>query len=83
MYICVLQEQVSVTPAQADSIPLSQWTRPVFMVAFAVGLCVGALTLLAGFMGVIGSGTGIMLGVTIMYSYFEGRASSGIGALGL
>ncbi|CAM0952139.1 unnamed protein product [Alopecurus aequalis] len=76
-------DKVSVTPAQADSIPLSQWTRPVFVAAFAVGLCVGALTLLAGFMGVIGSGTGIMLAVTVIYSFFDSRASSGIGTLGL
>ncbi|CAM0952140.1 unnamed protein product [Alopecurus aequalis] len=75
--------QVSVTPAQPDSIPLSQWTRPVFKVAFAVGFGVGALTLLAGFMGVIGSGTGIMLAITVIYSYFDSRASSGIGTLGL
>jgi hypothetical protein len=34
-------------------------------------------------MGVIGSGTGIMLAVTSMYCYFDGRASSGIGAIGL
>jgi hypothetical protein len=81
--LCVLQVPVSVTPAQAESIPLSQWAHRVFMVAFAVGFCVGALTLLAGFMGVIGSGTGIMLAVTGMYSYFDGRASSGIGAIGL
>ncbi|KAM0866328.1 hypothetical protein ACQ4PT_042697 [Festuca glaucescens] len=68
-------DQVSVTPAQADSIPLSQWARRVFMVAFAVGFCVGA--------GVIGSGTGIMLAVTVMHSYFDGGASSGIGPIGL
>ena len=71
------------TFAQADSIPFIQWARHVSMVAFAVGFCVGTLTLLAGFMGVIGSGTGIMLAVTVMYSYLDGGASSGIGALGL
>lgn len=35
------------------------------------GMCIGALTVLADFMGVIGSGTGILLAVTIIYSYFE------------
>lgn len=68
-------DQVSVTPAQADSIPLSQWARRVFMVAFAVGLCVGALTLLAGFMGVIGSGTGIMLAGRHGYIFLLRRRS--------
>lgn len=77
-------DKVSVTPAHADSIPLSRWKGRVAMVAFAVGLCVGALTLLAGFMGVTGSGTGIMLAVTGIYSsYFDARASSGIGAIEL
>ncbi|KAK1632085.1 hypothetical protein QYE76_006400 [Lolium multiflorum] len=79
----LIGDQVSVTPAQADSIPLSQWARRVFMVAFVVGFCVGVLTLLAGFMGVIGSGTGIMLAVTVMHSYFDSGASSGIGPIGL
>lgn len=31
----------------------------------------GALTIFADFMGVIGSGTGILLAVTIIYEYFE------------
>nr|XP_020179205.2 protein transport protein Sec61 subunit alpha-like [Aegilops tauschii subsp. strangulata] len=75
---------VSVTPTQAYSIPVSRWNGRVAMVAFAVGLCVGALTLLAGFMRVTGSGTGIMLAVTGIYSFcLDARASSGIGAIGL
>ena len=39
-------------------------------VAFG-GLCIGALSVLADFMGAIGSGTGILLAVTIIYQYFE------------
>jgi protein transport protein SEC61 subunit alpha len=35
------------------------------------GACIGALTILADFMGAIGSGTGILLAVTIIYQYFE------------
>ncbi|GMY34381.1 protein transport protein Sec61 subunit alpha-like [Fagus crenata] len=35
------------------------------------GICIGALTVLADFMGAIGSGTGILLAVTIIYQYFE------------
>ena len=35
------------------------------------GMCIGALTVLADFMGAIGSGTGILLAVTIIYQYFE------------
>lgn len=35
------------------------------------GLCIGGLSVLADFMGAIGSGTGILLAVTIIYQYFE------------
>ena len=37
-------------------------------------LCIGALSLIADFMGAIGaigSGTGILLAVTIIYQYFD------------
>ena len=35
------------------------------------GMCIGMLTVVADFMGTIGSGTGILLAVTIIYQYFE------------
>ena len=35
------------------------------------GLCIGALSVLADLMGAIGSGTGILLAVTIIYQYYE------------
>lgn len=35
------------------------------------GMCIGALTIVADFMGAIGSGTGILLAVTIVYGLFE------------
>ena len=31
------------------------------------GMCIGALTIMADLMGAIGSGTGILLAVTIIY----------------
>jgi protein transport protein SEC61 subunit alpha len=34
-------------------------------------MCIGMLTVVADFMGAIGSGTGILLAVTIIYQYFE------------
>eukprot|EP00479_Gromia_sphaerica_P013220 TRINITY_DN7279_c0_g1_i1.p3 TRINITY_DN7279_c0_g1~~TRINITY_DN7279_c0_g1_i1.p3 ORF type:complete len:63 (+),score=8.71 TRINITY_DN7279_c0_g1_i1:881-1069(+) len=34
-------------------------------------MCIGALTVFADFMGAIGSGTGILLAVTIIFQYFE------------
>ncbi|KIY91973.1 Protein transport protein Sec61 subunit alpha [Monoraphidium neglectum] len=35
------------------------------------GMCIGALTIAADLMGAIGSGTGILLAVTIIYQYYE------------
>jgi protein transport protein SEC61 subunit alpha len=35
------------------------------------GMCIGILTVLADFLGAIGSGTGILLAVTIIFQYFE------------
>ena len=35
------------------------------------GMCIGLLTVMADFMGAIGSGTGILLAVTIIYQYYE------------
>ena len=35
------------------------------------GMCIGALTIVADLFGAIGSGTGILLAVTIVYQYFE------------
>lgn len=35
------------------------------------GMCIGALTIVADFLGAIGSGTGILLTVTIIYGYIE------------
>lgn len=35
------------------------------------GCCIGVLTIIADFLGAIGSGTGILLAVTIVYQYFE------------
>jgi len=35
------------------------------------GCCIGMLTIIADFLGAIGSGTGILLAITIIYGYFE------------
>eukprot|EP01060_Flectonema_neradi_P006963 TRINITY_DN14820_c0_g1_i2.p1 TRINITY_DN14820_c0_g1~~TRINITY_DN14820_c0_g1_i2.p1 ORF type:complete len:475 (+),score=65.58 TRINITY_DN14820_c0_g1_i2:33-1457(+) len=35
------------------------------------GACIGALTILADLMGAVGSGTGILLAVTFIHSYYE------------
>ena len=47
------------------------------------GACIGALTIIADFMGAVGSGTGILLAVTIIYQYFEifAKESTGEGQM--
>jgi len=35
------------------------------------GMCIGALSVVADLLGVIGSGTGILLAATILYGYIE------------
>eukprot|EP00736_Rhodelphis_marinus_P014223 Rmarinus@m.6257 len=45
------------------------------------GMCIGSLTVFADFMGAVGSGTGILLAVTIIYQYFEIFAKESEGGL--
>lgn len=44
------------------------------------GMCIGALTVVADFLGAIGSGTGILLAVTIIYQYWEMFSKESVGA---
>jgi len=50
---------------------ISVLNRYIPIAAAFGGMCIGALTVAADFMGAIGSGTGILLAVTIIYQYFE------------
>lgn len=50
---------------------LEKLNRYVSCAAGLGGMCIGILTIFADFMGAIGSGTGILLAVTIIYEYFE------------
>jgi len=54
-----------------DSSMKSVLQRYIPIAATFGGICIGSLTILADFMGAIGSGTGILLAVTIIYGYFE------------
>lgn len=48
------------------------------------GMCIGALTVIADFMGAIGTGTGILLSVTIIYQFYEAfmKEQTDLGAFG-
>jgi protein transport protein SEC61 subunit alpha len=50
---------------------VNQLRRYIHTAATFGGICIGALCIFADFMGAIGSGTGILLAVTIIYQYFE------------
>ena len=58
-------------PGHRESNLQKELNRYIPTAAAFGGLCIGALTVLADFMGAIGSGTGILLAVTIIYQYFE------------
>ncbi|BAT81408.1 hypothetical protein VIGAN_03112200 [Vigna angularis var. angularis] len=62
-------------PLSSDPFSISVWfqkklNRYIPTTAAFGGICIVALTVLADFMGAIGSGTGILLAVTIIYQYF-------------
>lgn len=54
-----------------DASMIKELNRYIPTAAAFGGLCIGALSVLADFLGAIGSGTGILLAVTIIYQYFE------------
>ncbi|KAF2314381.1 hypothetical protein GH714_025923 [Hevea brasiliensis] len=66
-----LKEKQMVMPGHRESNLQKELNRYIPTAAAFGGVCIGALTVLADFMGAIGSGTGILLAVTIIYQYFE------------
>ena len=54
---------------ERDSIAVLNKYIPV-AAAFG-GMCIGLLSVVADLLGAIGSGTGILLAVTIIYQYYE------------
>ncbi|KAL2484299.1 SecY protein transport family protein [Forsythia ovata] len=66
-----LKEQQLVMPGHRDSNLEQELNRYIPISAQFGGMCIGALTVSSDFMGAIGSGTGILLAVTIIYQYFE------------
>jgi len=66
-----LRDQQMMMPGYRDSDLPKVLNRYIPTAATFGGACIGALTILADFLGAIGSGTGILLAVTIIYQYFE------------
>lgn len=66
-----LRDQHMTMPGFRDTDLPKQLNRYIPTAAAFGGACIGALTIVADFLGAIGSGTGILLAVTIIYQYFE------------
>eukprot|EP00825_Cyclidium_porcatum_P003967 TRINITY_DN11844_c0_g1_i1.p1 TRINITY_DN11844_c0_g1~~TRINITY_DN11844_c0_g1_i1.p1 ORF type:complete len:152 (-),score=21.20 TRINITY_DN11844_c0_g1_i1:107-562(-) len=47
------------------------FSKYIPIAAVSGGICIGLLSVLADLLGAIGSGTGILLAITIIYGYFE------------
>ncbi len=57
-----------------DSSIVNVLNRYIPVAAAFGGVAIGALSIIADFLGCIGSGTGVLLAVTIIYQYFEAFA---------
>jgi len=66
-----LKDQQMMMQGWRDSEMTKVLNRYIPTAAAFGGACIGALTVVADFLGAIGSGTGILLAVTIIYQYFE------------
>lgn len=66
-----LRDQQMVMKGHRDSSIVHVLNRYIPTAAAFGGMCIGALSMTADMLGAIGSGTGILLAVTIIYQYFE------------
>ncbi|KAI8867461.1 SecY protein [Ramicandelaber brevisporus] len=79
------QETVLATPAGTEGSMYKELKRVIPTAAVVGGLLIGLLSITADLLGAIGSGTGILLAVTIIYQYFElfAREQAEAGAAGM
>merc|ERR1712157_685500 len=78
-----LRDQQMVMKGHRDSSLAKELNRYIPTAAAFGGMCIGALTVVADFMGAIGTGTGILLSVTIIYQFYEAfmkEQAEGLGA---
>jgi protein transport protein SEC61 subunit alpha len=66
-----LRDQQMVMKGHRDSALIHVLNRYIPTAAAFGGMCIGALSVLADFMGAIGTGTGILLSVTIIFQFYE------------
>lgn len=81
-----LKEQQMVLPGHRESNLQKVLNRYIPTAATFGGVCIGALTILANFIGAFGSGAGILLAVTITHQFvetFEKERATDLGFFGL
>lgn len=66
-----LRDQQMILKGNGKTSIVSELNRHIPAAAAFGGMCIGLLTVLADLLGAIGSGTGILLAVTIIYQYYE------------
>jgi len=66
-----LRDNQMVMKGHRDSALIHVLNRYIPTAAAFGGMCIGALTVVADFMGAIGTGTGILLSVTIIFQFYE------------
>merc|ERR1712115_516245 len=66
-----LRDNQMVMKGHRDSALIHVLNRYIPTAAAFGGMCIGALSVIADFMGAIGSGTGILLSVTIIFQLYK------------
>lgn len=66
-----LREQKYIMPGQRNDSMVKELNRYIPTAAVVGGMMLAALSVMADFLGALGSGTGILLAVTTIYQYFE------------
>ncbi len=66
-----LRDNQMVMKGHRDSALIHVLNRYIPTAAAFGGMCIGALSVVADFMGAIGTGTGILLSVTIIFQFYE------------
>jgi protein transport protein SEC61 subunit alpha len=66
-----LKEQKMFMKGYSDEATYQKLKKLIMTAATLGGICIGLLTIFADFLGAIGSGTGILLTVSIIYSLYE------------
>ncbi|KAK5006083.1 translocon subunit [Elasticomyces elasticus] len=72
-----LKDQGLVMAGHREQSMYKELKRVIPTAAAFGGACIGALSVASDLLGALGSGTGILLAVTIIYSYFEIAAKEG------